>query len=234
MVEEKKLLAIIPARANSKRLPGKNLAELGGKPLIAWTIEAALNSKHVDRVVVSTDSEEIAQISVEWGAEVPFMRPANLATDDATSSSVIQHVINKINARSIHYDDFVLLQPTSPFRTANHIDQAVSLFKTKKPDSVISVTPVEHSVDWIGVLDEGLIMKEFVCLDQNTNKDRENVNHFRINGAIYISRVYIEKDKRRPSIWGKYCVGYRMPWRASIDIDTRSDLLVAKALLGKS
>ena len=159
LFEEKKLLAIIPARANSKRLPGKNLAELGGKPLIAWTIEAALNSKHVDRVVVSTDSEEIAQISVEWGAEVPFIRPAKLAADDVPSSCVIQHVIDQIHSKSLQYEYFVLLQPTSPLRTSDHIDQAVTLFETKRPDSVISVTALEHPVDWIGELDNGSIMK---------------------------------------------------------------------------
>ena len=121
MIGDKKLLAIIPARGASKRLPRKNVLDLAGKPLIAWTIEAALNSSYIDRVVVSTDDDEIASISQQSGADIPFMRPDGLARDDSTSVDVALHVISELELGGESYDYVILLQPTSPYQRHQNI-----------------------------------------------------------------------------------------------------------------
>ena len=129
MIGQQRLLAIIPARGGSKRLPRKNILDLSGKPLIAWTIEAALNSKYIDRIVVSTDDQEIANISIKHGAEVPFLRPKSLATDDASSIDTVINVLGEIEIIDQHYEYIVLLQPTSPLRTEIDIDKAIELLE---------------------------------------------------------------------------------------------------------
>ena len=131
MIGQQRLLAIIPARGGSKRLPGKNIMDLAGKPLIAWTIEAALNSKYIDRVVVSTDDQEISNVSIKYGVEVPFLRPKSLATDDASSIDTIINVLGEIKIIDQHYEYIVLLQPTSPLRTEIDIDKAIELLEKK-------------------------------------------------------------------------------------------------------
>ncbi|MBQ48900.1 MAG: acylneuraminate cytidylyltransferase, partial [Zetaproteobacteria bacterium] len=121
-----KVVGVIPARGGSKGLPNKNILCLGGKPLIAWTIEAALSSKHIDKVIVTTDSPDIASISESYGADIPFVRPANLATDSSKTIDVLKHSILEMGS---DYGTIVLLQPTSPFRSFKHIDEAMSLFR---------------------------------------------------------------------------------------------------------
>ncbi|GER94597.1 acylneuraminate cytidylyltransferase family protein [hot springs metagenome] len=125
MYKDKSILAIIPARGGSKGLPRKNIKLLLGKPLIAWTIEQALNSKYIDRLIVSTEDEEIAEISQKYGAEIPFLRPKELAQDDTPTIDVIDHVIMKLNQQ---YDITLLLEPTSPIRRKNDLDKAVEKF----------------------------------------------------------------------------------------------------------
>ena len=156
MIGQQRLLAIIPARGGSKRLPRKNILDLAGKPLIAWTIEAALNSKYIDRIVVSTDDQEIANISIKYGAEVPFLRPKSLATDDASSIDTVINVLGEVEIINQHYEYIVLLQPTSPLRTEIDIDKAIELLEKKSADSVISVCEVDHPSHWINTLpDDG-------------------------------------------------------------------------------
>jgi CMP-N,N'-diacetyllegionaminic acid synthase len=139
-----KILAIIPARGGSKGVPGKNIKELGGKPLIAYTIESALQSALLTKVIVSTDSLEIMEIAQQWKAEVPFQRPAELAEDDTTSLAVVQHSLRFYEEKGEGFDAVCLLQPTSPFREAGFIDGAIRQFMLSNADALVSVLPVPH------------------------------------------------------------------------------------------
>ena len=161
MVFNRKLLAIIPARGGSKRLPNKNILDLAGKPLIVWTIDAAKKSKYIDQIVVSTDSNMIAETAIKAGAEVPFMRPPNLAQDDTSTYEVVDHTLTELRNHGNQYECLLLLQPTSPLRTAEHIDSATDLFTTKNADAVISVTEVDHLNEWSGDIPESLCLEQF-------------------------------------------------------------------------
>jgi CMP-N-acetylneuraminic acid synthetase len=148
MINGSSVIAIVPARSGSKGLPGKNIKELCGKPLIAWTIEKALMSSFIDRVVVSTDSEEIAEIAVRFGADVPFLRPKELASDEATSCSVVEHCLDFFEFKNnLKFDYTLLLEPTSPLRQNSDIDRAITLLDSQQGffDAVISLGIVsEH------------------------------------------------------------------------------------------
>jgi CMP-N,N'-diacetyllegionaminic acid synthase len=219
-------IAIIPARGGSKRVPGKNLLPLLGKPLIAWTIEAALKSNAVDRVVVSTDDPEIAAAAKSFGAEVPFMRPAELATDSAPTISVILDVLSKIpQSRRIF-----LLQPTSPLRTANHIDEAAKLMDDRKANAVISVSEAEHPPEWSNSLPEDGSMDRFLGDELKNKRSQDLPRKFRLNGAIYIAdaRVLVQE---RTFLLSRRAYAYRMDRESSIDIDSKIDLMIAEVMM---
>jgi len=164
MYKNKTFLAIIPARGGSKRLPRKNILDLHGKPLISHSIEAGLNSKYIDKVVVSSDDDEILVISEKFGVNI-IKRPDELATDVSTTFDAIKHTINNVEK----YDYIVLLQPTSPLRDSKHIDEAIELLKNKNADAVVSVCEMEHSPLWSNTLDDSLSMKNFLT-DEVLNK----------------------------------------------------------------
>ncbi|MFN9583044.1 MAG: cytidylyltransferase domain-containing protein, partial [Bacteroidota bacterium] len=146
-----KILSIIPARSGSKGVPGKNTKLLGGKPLIAYTIESAKQSKWLTDIVVSTDSESIATLAREHGAVVPFIRPAELATDSAKSIDVVVHTLTELQNQNKLYDAVVLLQPTNPFRPAGLLDEAIERFNKTTCDALVSVVPVPHEYNplWV-------------------------------------------------------------------------------------
>ena len=151
---DKKFLAIIPARGGSKGIPKKNIKSLLGKPLIQYTIESALKSKYLDKIVVSTDDKKIADISEKLGAEIPCLRPKKLARDNTLILPVLQHMVNFLKKKE-NYNPFaiVLLQPTSPLRTVRHIDEAIELFlKKPKADSLVSVMQVPHNMTPISLM----------------------------------------------------------------------------------
>ena len=226
MLNGKTFLAIIPARGGSKRLPRKNILELAGKPLIAWTIEAAQKSKHIDRVVVTTDDREIEEISVNWGANV-IQRPANLATDTASSVDVVIHAIDHVNTI---YDYVILLQPTSPLRNAHHIDEAVEMIFKKCADAIISVCEAEHSPLWCNTLPEDENMSKFIREDIKGKRSQDLPKYYRLNGAVYIAdilRLYTEKTFNLTN----NTFAYVMPQENSVDIDTELDLAFTGKLL---
>ena len=227
MIKDKRILAVIPARSGSKRLPNKNILDLNGKPLIAWSIKAGLNSKYVDEVIVSTDDKKIAQIAKKHGAKVPFIRPKELATDTATSFDVVKHALNCCGDG---FDIVVLLQPTSPLRTNKDIDDALELLINKKAHAVISVCETEHSPLFCNTLDDGLSMNGFLNDKLKNKRTQDLPKYYRINGAIYA--VYIEdllKDKT--FFLSDKIYAYIMPQQRSVDIDIKLDLLVAEAIL---
>ncbi|WP_085992728.1 cytidylyltransferase domain-containing protein [Oceanobacillus senegalensis] len=228
MLNKKKFLAIIPARSGSKGLKDKNIKNLNGKPMIAYTIEAATQSRIFDDIVVSTDSEKYAQISIEHGATVPFLRPTELASDSSNSIDTIIHTINELKKRNLSYDYFVLLQPTSPLRDANDIKKAVNLLIEKKALSVVSVCKTKHSPLIMNTLNESLDMSHFIS-DEFNKRRQELPAYYRVNGAIYLSEL--EHFLQHKSFYKKGSFAYVMDQKNSIDIDSALDFELVKILM---
>jgi len=231
MINDKKILAIIPARGGSKRLPRKNILPLNGKPLIAWTIEAALQSPYIDKVIVSTDDHQIGEVSEEYGVAVPFYRPAHLSSDTATSIDVVLHVVDKMSEADEYYDIIMLLQPTSPLRQSGHINQACIEFVEKGADGIISVCETEHSPLWCNTLPENNSMTNFLPNEFQNKRSQDLPVYYRLNGAIYISSVDNLKNKKS-FIAGNKIFAYVMKAENSIDIDNVIDFKMAEVLMG--
>ncbi len=223
------MIAIIPARGGSKGLPGKNIRPLNGKPLIAYAIEAALKAKHIDRVIISTDDEGIARVAMEYGAELPFMRPAELASDTAMAIDNYIYTIGRLEqegGKSI--DGFVVLQPTSPLRIAEDIDGAIELFERKGADSVISYCQEAHPISWHKYLDEeGRFENIF---NTNIKNRQENRVSYYPNGAVYVFRTSMIRDRK---YYTDNSYAYVMPRTRSVDIDFIEDFEYAEFLLKK-
>jgi N-acylneuraminate cytidylyltransferase len=229
MFNSKRVIAIIPARGGSKRLPKKNILLLGGKPLIGWTIDAAKNSSYIDEIFISTDNQEIADIASTFGVTVPELRPEELSSDTATTQSVLFYTLEKYGKNA---DIVVLLQPTSPFRTANHIDQAIELFNVKSAFSIVSVTPCEHPPQWANTLPDNGSMKDFLRFNDG-RRSQDLGESFRLNGAIYVYDIKkllaIDEMKYREDSYA-----YKMSNETSIDIDNNIDFLFAKFIVQQS
>ena len=229
MINGEKVLAVIPARAGSKRLPNKNILMLNEKPLLAWSIEAGLKSKYVDRVIVSTDEIGISEIAKDWGAEVPFLRPPELSNDTATTVDTILHAINQTEKENEKFDYILLLQPTSPLRTSAHIDDSIELLIERSADSVIGVTKVSHPIEWTNTLPENLSMDNFISRDAYFTRSQDFTQRYQINGAIY----FIKKSKLIESgrmISDDQSIAYIMDRHSSIDIDDEFDFLLAETV----
>ncbi len=232
MYKGKNILGLIPARGGSKGLPRKNIKPLLGKPLVAWTIEQALASKYLDRVVVSTDDKEIVEISRKYGAEVPFLRPEELATDEAKSIDVVLHAISWVEENDKPYDLLMLLQLTSPLRTEEDIDRAIELLFEKGTSAIVSVCEVEYHPYWSNVLPADGCMKDFIK-PEVINKRRQELSPFyRLNGAIYLA--YCHYLKQEKSFFGDKTFAYIMPRERSIDIDEEIDFILAEILRNKN
>jgi len=230
MREEVTVLGLIPARSGSKGLPGKNLRMLAGRPLIAWTIDAALDSKSISRLVVTTDSAEIARVAEALGADVPFTRPTQLAADGTSMFEVVKHALDCIHSeQAIEYDVLVLLQPTSPLRTGRHIDEAVRLLLDRDVGSVISVCKAEHSPLRAGRLSQDMSMRDFMRPEYTNANRQEMPTYYRLNGAVYAARV--DYVIRNGGFFGNDTIAYVMPQEVSVDIDTQLDLIVAEAIM---
>jgi len=230
MINGSRLLAIVPARGGSKRIPRKNIIELAGKPLISWTIEAALNSNYIDRVIVSTDDNEIAQISKKYGAEVPFIRPKELASDTATSVDVVLHVLDELCKESDIFDFIVLLQPTSPLRTTQHIDDAIEQLIMKHSLSIISVYEAAHNPIWCNRLGEDGSMSGFIKPEYANKRSQDLPKYYCLNGAIYIcdtSVLYTNHDFFSET----KCDAFIMDRKDSIDIDDVLDFELVKIIM---
>lgn len=222
-------LAIIPARGGSKGLKHKNIRLLNGKPMIAYTIEAALKSKCVDRVVVSTDSEDIANISQDAGAEVPFIRPSHLSTDTAKSIDVVKHAINFYEeVEEANIKNVILLQPTSPLRNSSDIDSAMEVFEENRADSLQSVCPAAtHPYLLKKIVEEKLLAYQE---NENSYTRRQDFDTlYQLNGAIYIARKDI--IQQYDTLIGLNNYAYIMPKERSIDIDDIYDFKFAEVLL---
>ena len=227
MLNRKTFLAIIPARGGSKRLPRKNILDLAGKPLIAWSIEAGLQSKYIDKVIVTSDDDEILNIAKKFGSET-IKRPDKLASDTATSFDAIKHTIENID----RYDYIVLLQPTSPLRTAAQIDGAIELLESKNADAIVSVCEMDHSPLWSNMLPKDGSMNDFIRDEVKNKRSQDLEPYYRLNGAIYI----IKTDKlleEKSFFIEKNIFAYRMDRESSVDIDEEMDFIIATALMQK-
>lgn len=213
------MIAIIPARGGSKGLPGKNIKMLCGKPMIAYAIDAAKKSKYIDHVVVSTDDQQIADIALQYGAEIPFLRPDFLAFDTAQAVDNYIYTIDRLSKRwSIPIEEFVVLQPTSPLRITEDIDGAIEMFFEKKADSVISYTPEAHPVRWHKYINEN---NEFVDIFDTTITNRQDLKtSYYPNGAVYVFRSSMIKERK---YYTEKSYGYIMPRNRSVDIDYQED-----------
>lgn len=226
-----KNLAIIPARSGSKGVKDKNIRPLGGKPLMAWSIEAALKSEQFDEVMVSTDSERYAEIAREYGASVPFLRSPLAASDTASSWDTIKEVLKGYEDLGRNFDTFCLLQPTSPLRTAEDIRNAYALCREKNAFAVVSVCEAEHSPLWCGKIPDTLELDGFIRRESGGR--RQDIQKFyRLNGAIYI--LDIKKFKVDPFPYQKGGYAYVMEQERSVDIDTELDFKFAEFLLDKN
>jgi N-acylneuraminate cytidylyltransferase/CMP-N,N'-diacetyllegionaminic acid synthase len=224
-----KLLYFIPARGGSRGLPGKNILPLNGRPLIEWSIEAAKQAHHKGKIVVSTDSEEIAEVSRKAGAEIPFMRPAELATDSASSMDVIFHALDFFESAGEKFDYVVLLQPTSPLRRASDIDAAIDLVLEKKAQAVVSVCVAEHHPLWSNTLPADKNMKDFIRPEiKGMNRQQLPVS-YRLNGAIYIASPTYLKNFGTFIADGTFA--FEMPAEVSVDIDSEIDFALAEIMI---
>lgn len=229
MIGQYRITALIPARGGSKRLPRKNIKLLVDKPLIAWSIEVAKACKYVDRVIVSTDDEEIKKISEQYGAEVPFLRPDYLSNDHASSFDVIKHAIDFLTL-SRSNELIVLLQPTSPLRLASEIDTALEFFVQKDAKGVVSISETEHSPMWSNTLPEDGCMSDFIRPEVQGKRSQDLPSFFRLNGSIYIYETLALLEKGA-IFFDEYVYGFETSLETSIDIDTEFDFVIAEALL---
>lgn len=224
------MLAIIPARSGSKGLPDKNIREMCGKPLLAYSIEAALKADIFDTVMVSTDSERYAEIAKAFGAEVPFLRSEETASDKASTRDCIIEVLDKYKTLGKSFDKIMILQPTSPLRTYENIIHSNELYIEKCAKTVISVCKMEHSPLWCNVLPDDLSMEGFIS--KENDKRRQSLDtYYRINGAIYLHDVKYYRSHEY--FYDKNCIAYIMDSKRSIDIDTEWDFINAEMLLKK-
>ena len=230
MLDNSRVVAIIPARAGSKRLANKNLLPLAGKPLLVWTIEAALKCPFIDDVIVSTDSDDIKQVAVKFGATVPFLRPSYLADDMASTDDVLMHVIDELKLTAL--DILVLLQPTSPLRDSGDISDALSLL-VDPVQGVVSVCECEHSPLWSNTLPVDLNMAGFIKNEVLTSRSQDLAQYYRLNGAIYAYQVgFLMQHKMR--CYSDYVRASIMPVEHSVDIDSAFDFLFADFLMKKN
>ena len=221
-----KTLALIPARGGSKGIPRKNIRSLAGKPLIAWTIQAALACPQIDSVVVSTDDLEIAEISRHWGAQVPFMRPAELAQDDSPSMDTVFHALQQLPG----FDAVLLLQPTSPLRSAADIQGCLELALARRACSVVSVCAPASSPYWMYTLDANDRLKKLIDSGDITRR-QDLPPAYALNGALYFAATdWLRHSK---TFLNDETTAYLMPPERSLDIDTPLDWKIAELLLSE-
>jgi CMP-N,N'-diacetyllegionaminic acid synthase len=231
MYKHKSFLAIIPARGGSKGLPGKNIKELCGKPLIAWSIESALNSKYIDEVMVTTDNQNIAEISKQYGANVPFLRPEELASDTATTFDAVKHTIefykNELNKE---FDYIVLLEPTSPLRESYDIDNAIEILFNSKADSIVGISKTEDQNPAFLVLkDENGYILGYENKNMKVFRRQDIKDVYFFEGTIYISKTDVLL--REKTFYHKNTIGYEVPKYKSLEIDDIYDFVMVEAIM---
>ena len=232
MIRSSNVLAIIPARGGSKGLQGKNIFPLAGKPLIAWSIEAAKASKYIDKCIVSTDDKEIVDVAKLYDCDVPFLRPEELAFDETPSFDVIAHAVEFFKQKKSEFDYFILLEPTSPLRDANDIDCALEILDSNRgiADSIVGVAKVEatHPVFDVRIKDEGLI-EPYAAENFSTFRRQEIEDLYYFEGSLYISDTKILLKEK--TFYHERTLPYIVPRWKSLEIDEMVDIITAEALI---
>ena len=228
-----KNLALIPARSGSKGLPNKNIKELNGFPLMGYTIKAAIESCCFDEIMVSTDSLQYAEIAKKFGANVPFLRSDEMAQDNASTWDTVREVLTRYKELGKEFDYVALLQPTSPLRDADDIQEAFQKIQTAHIHNVVSITEVEHPVQWCFRLGNEKLMDEMANSPYNYVRRQELEKYYRENGAIYLidAKKIINADY---NFYADYCYGFEMSREKSIDIDTALDFQIAETIMRAS
>jgi len=226
------IIAIIPARGESKSIPRKNIKLLAGKPLIAYTIETALKCKLLDRIIVSTDDKEIAAISKKHGAEVPFMRPRELALDSIPMLPVLQHAVSYLEQNEkLHIDIVVLLQPTSPFREVSDIESCIKKLKKEKADSVVTVCEAEHNPYFVMMKFQDDNLVPLLKTEKPVTTRQDALKVYRLNGAVYAVKRDVLMNENK--IFTDNTKAVIMPQEKSIDLDHPLDFEFAEFLIKK-
>lgn len=225
-------IAIIPARSGSKGLKDKNIKEINGKPLIAYSNEAAKESGLFDVVHVSTDSQKYVDIAAEYGADEPFLRSEEMSSDTADSWDAVLEVLDRYKALGKEFDMVTLLQPTSPIRTGEDIKKAFDIFNDKNANAVISVCESDHPIAWYKPLLKDNDMSAFAVSEEKSGRRQDAEIYYRMNGSIYMLKTAYLKENPRNIIRGKV-YAYVMDKYSSIDIDTQFDFDVAEAIINK-
>ncbi|MBF0213572.1 MAG: acylneuraminate cytidylyltransferase family protein [Magnetococcales bacterium] len=228
MIQDATVLAVIPARGGSKGVPRKNIRPLAGKPLLAWSIEAALACPEIDRLVLSSEDEEIMAVARQWGCDVPFPRPAELATDDALSLDVAMHLLATLPEP---YDFLVWLQPTSPLRAPEDISRCLRLCMESGAQSAVTVTPAEKSPHWMYHVEPSGAMRPLLAGDATRTNRQALPPVYQLNGAVYVARIpWMRQAGRMMNERSLACV---MPAERSIDIDSERDFHLAEWWLSR-
>ncbi len=226
-----RVLGLIPARGGSKGVPRKNIRPLLGRPLLAYTAEAARSSLRLSRIILSTEDEEIARVGRECGLEIPFLRPAELARDETPMLSVAQHAVRFLEERGDHFDAICLLQPTNPLRSADDIDACIDLLETSDADAVVTILPVpaEYNPHWVYFQGSDGTLRLSTGEPAPIPRRQELPPAFHREGSVYVTRR--ESLMERNSFYGARLLGYEMRPERSVNIDTPEDWLRAERLI---
>lgn len=231
MIKDQKIIAIIPARGGSKGLPGKNIKPLSGLPLISWTIKSAQNSRYIDEIFVTTDSSEIAGISDKYGIKVPFLRPDELAKDTSSSMDVVEHVINYYETQNQHFDFIILLEPTSPLRKKNDIDNAIEkLMENEDADGIVSVGEVhmEHPLIVKRINEKNLLEPYILNKDKIYQRQQADKAYFPY-GVIYLIKTKVFKEKK--AFYTENIIPYFIERWQNYEVDDIYDFLCIESIL---
>lgn len=224
-----KILAIVPARSGSKRLPGKNIKILGDKPLIAWTIECAKKIHDICDVIVSTDSTEIADVAKQYGATVPFIRPAELSTDTASSIDVMLHALGEYERREGFVDGVMLLQPTSPFRSIDLINRGIQKYQENNKGTIVGVSPVRDHPEWV-MKKKGDLLVPYMAESQPSSRSQDLQDAYVVNGCFYLIEPNLLK-KTKKIVSAEILPLIISSMEESLDIDDQWDWKIAQMIL---
>ena len=228
MIDGKSVVAVIPARGGSKGLPGKHLLEAGGKPVIAWSIEGAQASRHIDRLILSSEDAEIIGVARRWGCEVPFVRPADLAGDTAKIEDALIHALDALGNE---YDYLVLLQATSPLRAAEDIDACLDMCARTNAPACVSVTLPEKSPYWMYRVGDDGRMQRLLEEGAEFHRRQDLPPVYGVNGAVYVAEVPWFRENR--TFLHPETRAHVMPSERAVDLDEPRDFVLLKAMLGK-
>lgn len=233
MSPEGKVLAIVPARGGSKGLPGKNLRLLDGRPLVAWPVSAALGAASVDRVIISTDDVAIAEAALTAGADVPFLRPAHLANDTASSMDVVLHALDTLATQGHEYEYVILMEPTSPLTESSDVEDALSRLRAAgaAADAIVGICRVESTHPEYDVRrDPNGLISPYAAPDFKSLRRRQEIEElYFLEGSLYISRV--EAFRRYKTFYHERTLGYEVPRWKSMEVDDMYDFIMVEAVV---